>query len=60
MLNDVILLQDDSQMNQFSPQLVARAQNFLKAVLTFCRDILCIGEDESAPSAYLTKDVEKL
>ena len=47
-------------MDQFSPQLVARAWNFLKAVLTFCRDILCLGEDESPPSAYLTRDVEKL
>ena len=47
-------------MDQLSPQLIARAQNFLKTVLTFCRDILCLGEDDPIPSACLTKDVEKL
>lgn len=47
-------------MDQLSPQLLSRAQSFLKAVLSLCRDILCLGEDESMPSACLTKDVEKL
>ena len=47
-------------MDQLSPQLVARAQSFLKVVLTFCQDILCLGEDDPIPSACLTKDVQKL
>ena len=47
-------------MDQLSPQLTARAWNFLKAVLTFCRDILCLGENDPIPRACLVKDIEKL
>ena len=47
-------------MDQLSPQLVARARNFLKAVLMFCQEILCLGEDDPIPSACQTKDVQKL
>ena len=47
-------------MDQLSPQLLSRAQSFLKTILSFCRDVLCLEEDKSIPSACLTKDVEKL
>jgi len=50
----------ENPLDNLSPELASKVQRFLKAVLSFCRDIMSLEEGEAIPKAYLSSDVEKM